>query len=293
MSIGVWVRRMIVLHALAIGLAACTEPVSLAQNDALSLTLLEGQASWLTVDDQKSTPLSATVSVGWEDEISSRPDQGAVVRLADNSVIRMRLDTRLKIRRPYGSDTRPVIRLLRGAVHVSAQSAGFVVESYREVPHSLRIVLVNMVLEPQGSFSDFELAFDADTATARVNSGQVEVSATDIRGMLMAEWRAELAPDQALRIIPPYTPTPLFGPTPSATLIGIPTWTWTPTATATPSKTPTRTATAVIAPTNTPEPPADTPEPPTNTPEPPPPPTETPEPPAPTDTPEPTRRPAP
>ena len=175
MSIGVWVRRMIVLDALAISLVACAERVSLSSNDALSLTLIEGQASWLLFDDQKSTPLSATVSVGWEDEISSPPDQGAVVRLADNSVIRMSPDTRLKIRRSYGSDTRPVIRLLRGTVHVSAQSAGFVVESYREVPLSLRIVLVNMVLEPQGSFSDFELAFDSDAATARVNSGQVEV----------------------------------------------------------------------------------------------------------------------
>jgi hypothetical protein len=193
---------------------------------------------------------------------------------------------------------------LRGALSVSAVSDGFVVESYREVPLSLKIVLVNVILEPRGGTSEFELAFEDNTATARVLAGRVDIRATDVRGTLMTDWRAVLAPGEALQIIPPFTPTPeaSLTPTSTSTPAGTPTATWTPTATGTQTQAPTRATTPTAAWTSTVIPPTDTPPDPgprptrvpTNTPVPPPPtntpippPTNTPMPP-PTDTPKPT-----
>jgi len=300
MSIGVCANRVIVLGVLAVSIAACAAPIPVANEEGMPLTLAEGQAVWLRFGNQEPTPVLTTVVIDTDDQIWSSADQGAVLQLADNSLIRMSPDARISLRRPYASDGRPTLRLLSGAVHISAQSSGFLVESYREVPLSLRIVLVHMVLEPQGSFSDFELAFDSDTATARVNSGEVNVRAADVYGTLKAGWRAELAPDQALRIIPPAIPIPSISPSPTATQTATSTLTWTPTATATATPVAAATNSPISTaggptpePTDKPEPPPDTPAPPPDTPPPPPPPPDTPPPPPPTDTPEPPPRPTP
>lgn len=260
LSTGPRLKRIIVLQLLVTGLAACGEAAAPLNAAPLSLTVVEGQAFWFQYENQANASLTGSVTLGWEDEVSSPASEGAVLRLPDNSVIRMDPDTRFKLRRPYAANNRPVLRLLRGGLHISAQGASFDVESYREVPLSLRIVLVNMILEPQGSNSDFEIVFDGDTAKARVNSGEVGVRATDARGMLLAAWQAELVPDQTLKIIPPYTPTftpsltPSITPTREARRSPIFTATFTPVrrpirpATVTPGAT----STAVAAPTNTP-----------------------------------------
>ncbi len=301
MSIGAWAKRTVALVALTIGVAACEEP-AVTSNGTLPLTLSVGQAVWLRAGSQESIPLPETADIAWDDQIMTTAEQDAVLQLADGSVIRLGPNSRISLRRPYASDTRPIIRLMTGQMQIAAHSRGFLIESYREVPQSLRIVLVNLILDPLETPATFSLAFEEDTAKSVVESGAVEARAAGGQGTLRAEWRAELAPEQPLLIIPPYTPTARASrtPTPSQT----PTVTLTPSATATRTATPPITripgATAVV-PTNTPVvsepqptaiPPTATPVPPTNTPLPTvPPPTNTPKatppPPPPSDTPTP------
>lgn len=274
-------KQMAALCVLAIGLAACGEPAAAPSNVApISLALTEGQALWFRAADQTSVPLTADVTPNWEDEISTLADQSATLRLGDSTILRMQPDTRFKLRRPYSSaNNRPVLRLLRGSLDFSVQGANFAVESYREVPLSLRIVLVNVVLEPQGGSSEFQIAFEGDSAEVKVRSGQVNISATDVRGTMSADWRAVLVPGETLQIIPPYTPTPQFSPTPMPTGTGSPSATWTatstrvtlstrPPVTATQPPPPPPTEDGGQSPKPTREPPTNTPIPATNTPEP-------------------------
>jgi hypothetical protein len=282
MSSGAWAKRMMALAALTIGVAACEEPV-VTSGGTLPLTLSVGQAVWLRAGSQESIPLPETADIAWDDQIMTTAEQDAVLQLADGSVIRLGPNSRISLRQPRASDTRPVIRLLTGQMQIAAHGRGFLIESYREVPQSLRIVLVNLILDPLETPATFSLAFEEDTAKSVVDSGAVEARAADGQGTLHAGWRAELAPEQPLVIISPYTPTARASrtPTPSQT----------PTLTLTPSATATRTATRPVTrlpvePTNTPFipqpqptaiPPTATPVPPTHTPQPtaPPPPTDT------------------
>jgi hypothetical protein len=276
---------MMALAALTIVVAACEEPV-VTSGDTLPLTLSVGQAVWLRAGSQESIPLPETADIAWDDQIMTTGEQDAVLQLADGSVIRLGPNSRISLRRPYASDPRPVVRLLTGQMQIAAHSRGFLTESYREVPQSLRIVLVNLILDPLETPATFSLAFEEDTAKAVVDSGVVEARAADGQGTLRAGWRAELAPEQPLLIISPHTPTARASrtPTPSQTPTMTLTPTYTPTVRATPPITQLPGATAA-APTNTPFmpqptaiPPTATPVPPTNTPEPtaPPPPTYTP-----------------
>lgn len=285
-SLHLQLQRVFLTCSLALGLAACSEPTTVPNSASISLTLVEGQVSWYRVDSQSVVDLRGTVSPLWGDELSTKGD--ATLQLADHTLIRMKPNTQFRLRRPLSAAERPTLRLLSGAVTVSAQGAGFSVETYREVPLSLRIVVVNVVLEPQSQTSDFEMGFDNDVVKARVNSGEVQVRSADVVGTMLADWRAELIPGDALQIIPPHTPTPLFSPTPTPTLTGTPTPTWTSTATFTPRPT---LAPATRTPTQPPPPPTEdqgggggakpTPVPPTSTSAPP---TNTPKPPQPTAT---------
>ncbi|HLF29138.1 MAG TPA: FecR family protein [Anaerolineae bacterium] len=313
MSIGAWAKWIVLAGALILSLAACDAPAAVANENALPITLAEGQAFWLRFGSQESVPLPAASEMGWDDQIWTAPEQGAQVQLADGSLVRLSPNARISVQRPYASDSRPVLRLLSGQVQVTARSSGFFVETYREVPLALHIALVNLILLPKETPGDFDLLFEQDTAKASVASGAVDVRAADVRGTLQVKWRAELAPGEPLRIISPTTPTPTATWTPRASPTSLFTATATPTATRTqtpvirrsPTPSPASTTTpAVSPPTDTPvsnpgggggkppPPPTNTPVPPTNTP-PPRPPTNTPVPPTPTPRPVPTGGPEP
>ena len=153
----------------------------------------------------------------------------------------------MSVRAPYSFDTGATFRLTQGRVDVDARGGRFLVESYREVPQSLRLALINMRLSPVGTPSLFNLVFDGDAVTTSVFTGTVEVLSGEVRGTLEAGWQAVLAVDQPLRIISPATPTPTASntPTPSRTA------TRTRTPTATPTAPPTATV-RIIPPTATP-----------------------------------------
>ena len=303
MSIGAHIPRTLIVALAAWLVASCggsgSAALSVGSGNTLALTLIEGQAFWLPQRASQSSPITGSVTIGWDDQIWSSPESAATLQLADGSQIRMSANTRITLHRPDVVDTRPVFQLLTGAISVSARSDGFLVESYREVPLSLRIFLVNLVLEPKSKASEFDLAFVEDTAEASVSEGLVDVRYLEDGGTLQARWRARLVPGESLRIVPPLDFTATIPPneiTPSATptITPTPSPTATPTPTATVTRRPvTRTPTATIeVPTNTPEsnsgggeeppPPRPTKSPPTV-----PPPTEPPPPPPPTDTPEP------
>jgi hypothetical protein len=258
MGIGRQANRIAAL-SLVIALAACAPRPPLVSNGVLAIALAEGQASIRRYNSSQEESLPATVQLGWNDDIATSPDNSAVLRLADDTLITLNPETRISLRRPYPPDERPVLRLLSGAVHVVAQDSDLLVESYREVPISLRIALINMVLEPKGSSSDFSLGFEGDMASAQVKSGEVDVRAGADQGTLMARWRAELAPNEALRIIPPPEVLLTLSPAPTATHTATPTLTrGTPTAVATVTRTatatrvivrPTRTVTLAVTPT--------------------------------------------
>jgi hypothetical protein len=289
--ISAWARRTAVFGALLLGLAACAEPSVEAKIAHLRLDLVDGQAFWASHDRSEPVPMPDSVEANWEDQVWTTPDQTALLQLPDNSQIQLLPDSRLVVRRPRVGDSRPVLRLVDGEIRVVAHSNSFVVESYREVPLALRIALLNMVLDPRGTPAEFDLKFDGDTVKALARHGAIDVQATDVVGTLLADWRAELTPDDLMSIIAPTTPTPTPSRTPTPSHTPTITPTATPTATATRviirfTATPTATAspepTQESSPTNPPPPPGGGPKPqPTATNPPPPtePPTNTPVPP--------------
>ncbi|HJW84908.1 MAG TPA: FecR domain-containing protein, partial [Anaerolineae bacterium] len=155
--------------------SACIDaggPASAVQ--PLSLSLVEGSAFWLPVGARSATPISGEVQLGRDDQVWSSPDAGVTFRLPDGSLIHMKPNTGIRLRQPYAASTRPVIQLLSGEISVAAHSSDYLIESYREVPLSFRIVMVNMILDPKSSSSEFRLAFVGDTAEASVSQGGVE-----------------------------------------------------------------------------------------------------------------------
>src|SRR3972149_964741 len=78
---------------------------------------------------------------------------------AGGSHLRLGVDSRMSVRAPYSFDTGATFRLTQGRVDVDARGGHFLVESYREVPHSLRLALINMRLSPIGTPSLFKLVF--------------------------------------------------------------------------------------------------------------------------------------
>jgi hypothetical protein len=286
---GTRVNRWLMLAALVTLATACEGPTAAdVDTMTLSLTPTDGRVFWLPNGSQESVAINGDVEAGLNDQIWTAQDQGGTLKLADGSLIQMGPGSNFFVRRPHLSDARPILRLVSGEIGVIAESDGFVYELYRELPVTLRIVRVNMTLEPTGTPGEFALWFDGDTGRALVNQGAVDVSAGNIRGTLLADWQAELVPDQPLRILPPTTPTPTPSRTPIASPTSPATVTHTPTKTATATNTfipRTAIPTAAILPTNTP---GESKPKPTQTPTNPPPPTSTPAPtntPLPTDTP--------
>ncbi|HEY4690798.1 MAG TPA: FecR domain-containing protein [Anaerolineae bacterium] len=251
MRIGARVTRWLVLTALVVGVTACSEPTVEVNTTAVLVTLKEGQAFFWRAGSQESIPLVGTVEVDWDDRILTTSDQGATLQLSDDSLIHLDPSSRLTLRRSSSADRRPSFRLTAGKVRITAQSTDFMVETYREVPLSLRIELINMFLEPRGTPSDFTVMFDEDdSAKARVDSGVVDVHTAEGQGTLKAAWRAELVPGQPLLIIPPITPTSTASrtPTASSTPTATHTFTTTPTRTRVPTRPPTATDTPIPAP---------------------------------------------
>ena len=289
-------RGLLALGALVLYVSGCQPTASVSDNGVVPATLAEGQAFWLRAGSLESIPVPIYLDISWGDVLWTPPDQEATLRLADGSLLHLGTDSRMSVRAPYPTDTRPIFRLTGGQLGVDAQSGSFFVESYREVPQSLRLVLINMRLLPVGTPAQLDLVFDEAGVTASVFSGMVEALSGDVRGTLESGWQAVLTVDQPLRIISPTTPTPTASktPTPSRTA----TRTRTPTATPTPTATQTATV-QIISPTATPpptEPPENGGQQPTATPLPPPtdtppPPTDTPVPPTDPPTTEPTRPP--
>ena len=308
MSVGVWTKQIVVLSLVVVFLAACTETTAPIVNEAkLPVLLVEGQGFWLPAGQQQPSPISGQIEIGWDDQVWASSEQGAVFQLADGSLVRMSPDARIGLRQQY-ADTQPAIQLLSGSIKVSAHSSGFLIETYRQVPLSLRIALVNMILQPKGASAEFELAFVENTAEASVSAGVVDVSTSEDSGTLQARWQAKLVPGESLEIIPPFDFTPTISPNATPTRTPTPTPTWTATMTATPTATATRrrtaipqatateVATLVSIPTDTPvpddgggepKPPKPTPVPPTPVPPTPVPPTEVPPTPVPTERPTP------
>lgn len=241
MSICVWAKRVMVLSWLAILATACADTTaSVIANTSVTFKVVEGQAFRLQAGQQNATPISGSMEAIWDDQLSTAPDGDATLQLADGSLIQMRADTRISLHRPYPLETRPVVQLLDGSITVSAHSGDVFFETYREVPLSLRIIIVNLILEPKQAPSEFKLAFEDNTAVAAVNSGVVDVRADEESGTLLSRWQARLAPGEALQIIPPADFTPTISPFATATRTPTPTPTLTPSATATPTSTPTR-----------------------------------------------------
>lgn len=293
-------RIISVLVVLIIGLfsAACGEHAPVVADNGLQLTRLEGDGLLQRAGTRDRTGLPASFKIGPGDEISSA-SQALSLQLADGSIFRLEPGTRISVSGIQASDERPIIRLWRGDLHVSARSDQFLLETYREVAIRFSMVPQQLSLQLKGNVNELHLWFDGDIAKVYVENGEVDVQADTSGGTLTTGWQAELEPAQPLRIIQLITPTP--GPTlpptdtltpsvtplPSDTPISTPTGTPTPTPTDTPTPTPTRrptlrpiataTPSIVLTPmTNTPEPPEHGPKP-TNPPPPPPPPPNTPE----------------
>ena len=295
-------RWLLALVALAVCVSGCQPTASVSENGVVPATLAEGQAFWLRGGSLESIPVPISLDIAWGDVIWTPPGQEAVLQLADGSRLHLGLDSRVTVRAPYPSDTRPIFRLSSGQLGVDAHSGSFFVESYREVPQSLRLVLISMRLSPVATPSEFDLVFNDNGVTSSVFSGSVEALSGDVRGALEAGWRAILTLDQPLLIIPPTTPTPTASntPTPSPTATATPTRTRTATPTPTPNLTVTVGTIVATGTPGTPPPPTEPPDnggkpqptapPPTAPPptEPPPPPTEPPEPTPPPETPGPT-----
>jgi hypothetical protein len=282
----------VLLAVLIIGLfsAACGERAPVVADNGLQLTRLEGDGLLQRAGTQNQIGVPASLKIGPHDEISSA-SQALTLQLADGSVLRLEPGTRISLSGIQASDERPIIRLWRGDLHVSAHSDQFLLETYREVAIRFGMVPRQLSLQLKGSVNELHLWFEDDIAKVYVENGEIDVQADTSGGTLTTGWQAELEPTQPLRIIQVLTPTP--GPTltptdtltPTVTPLPTDTPTGTPTPTDTPTPTPTRrptlrpiaTATPSIVPiTDTPSPPEHGPGPkppkPINPPPPPPPP---------------------
>jgi len=283
----------VLLVALLIGLfgAACGARAPVVADNGLQLTRLEGDGLLQRAGTRDQTGSPASFKIGPGDEISTASGQALTLQLADGSVLRLEPGTRISLAGIQESDDRPIIRLWRGDLHVSARSDQFLLETYREVAIRFSMVPRQLSLQPKGSVNELHLWFEDDIAKVNVENGEVDVQADTSGGTLTTGWQAELEPTQPLRLIQVLTPTPGPTPTPTDTLTPtvtpLPTDTPTETPTSTPTSTPTptrrptlrpiATATPSIVPiTDTPSPPEQGPGPkppkPTNPPPPPPPP---------------------
>ena len=238
----------VLLVVLIIGLfsAACGERAQVVADNGLQLTRLEGDGLLQRAGTRNQTGLPASFKIGPGDEISTASDQALTLQLTDGSVLRLEPGTRISLAGIQASDDRPIIRLWRGDLHVSARSDQFLLETYRDVAIRFSMVPQQLSLQPQGSVNELHLWFEGDTAKVYVENGEINVQADTLGGKLTTGWQAELEPDQPLRLIQVLTPTP--GPTPT------PTDTLTPTVTPLPTDTPTETPTSTPTPTPTPTP---------------------------------------